>query len=252
MRPKAAQRNELTAQSFWRERYLGHLAVPLRPSDDVPSERCLMAAFERLAPAMPRERLFEIGCAPGRWMVFYAERFGAAVAGIEYTELGVWQTRENLLKCGISGDVVHADFWSYSPAEPYDIVLSIGFIEHFREFDAAFRRHASLIRPGGRLVLAVPNFQGLNRTLARWCDRSWLDAHNMDAMGVGAYMRKAVEAGLEVQAAEYVGGFDPDIISVRVRGKSLLAPAWRLRRRRIGDHLNGWWLSSHLLMVFSK
>lgn len=243
---------DLASESFWKERYLGHLALPARPWDEVPSERCLMEAFERFAPAAPGERLLEVGCAPGRWMVFYAERFGASVEGVEYTEFGVDQTRENLRRCGVSGTVHHADFWHFNPPEPYDLVLSMGVIEHFRDIDSAFRRHAAFVRPGGRLVIGVPNFQGLNRLLARWCDASWLRVHNLEAMGRREYVRRAREADLRVVSSRYVGGFDPDIISVRVRGKRLLAPAWRLRKRGAGDRVNAPWLSSHLLMVFSK
>jgi 2-polyprenyl-3-methyl-5-hydroxy-6-metoxy-1,4-benzoquinol methylase len=248
----AAPHSPLTAPVFWEEEYLKQQQLPARPRESWPVERCLMRALARDAGAAPGERVLEIGCAPGRWMVFYAERFGATVEGLEYTPLGAEQTRANLKMCGVEGDVHEANFWSWQPETPADIVLSLGFIEHFDDIDATFRRHVEMVRPGGRLVLAVPNFQGVNRALQRFCDLHWLLIHNPAAMGLAGYQRRAVICDLEITSGRYVGGFDPDIISVRRRGRRLLAPFWHLRRRGFGDSLNAWWLSSFLLMVFTR
>lgn len=247
-----ASSRDLTTKAFWEEIYLAPIDLPARPSVEVPFERCLMRAFDCHAPVRPGQRLLEIGCAPGRWLVFFAERFGAAVEGLEYTELGARQTEENLRVCHVHGTVHHADFWSFEPDAAYDFVLSLGFIEHFDDVDAAFARHVPFIAPGGRLVLTVPNFQGLNVMLQRWCDPDWLALHNRDAMGHAGYVRRAAANGLEVERTCYVGGFDPDIISVRRRGRRLIAPFWHLRHHGVGDHVNGPWLSSFLLMVFER
>lgn len=242
----------LTTASFWEDVYLRECAPPTRPSPSSPVERSLMEALTADAAVRPGQRVLEVGCAPGRWMVFYAERFGAAVEGIEYSAAAARLTRENLRACAVEGVVHHADFWDFAPEQPYDLVVSVGFIEHFADVAGTFDRHVALVAPGGRLVVAVPNFQGINRILQRWFDADWLALHNMAAMGHDTYVRRARELDVATVAARYVGGFDPDIISVRRRGRKVLAPFWHLRRRGLGDSVNASWLSSFLFTVFER
>lgn len=155
----------LATREFWSETYLPAYSLPARPSSGVPFERCLGAVLEREAGVESGARMLELGCAPGRWMVFYAERFGARVEGLEYTEFGARQTERNLHACGVEGVVHEADFWAFEPEGRYDLVLSQGFIEHFTDVEAAFARHLGLLRPGGLLALEIPNYQGVNRRL---------------------------------------------------------------------------------------
>jgi SAM-dependent methyltransferase len=245
-------RTAFATPDFWADTYLAAYELPYRVSEDVPFERSLIRELAADAPVARGDRLLELGCAPGRWLVWYAERFGADVEGVEYTPFGADQTRANLAACGVEGTVHEVDFWDFEPAERYDVVLSLGFIEHFGNVEGAFRRHVDLVAPGGRLVLTVPNFQGVNRRLAKFCDPDWLALHNLDAIGDRPYLGRAERAGVQVRSMRYVGGFDPDMISVRKRGRKLLAPIWHARHRRIGDRLNAWWLSTFLLMVFER
>lgn len=244
-----AEHENLATKDFWSDTYLTAYEVPSRPSAAIPFERCMIAELDSRAPVQRRARVVELGCAPGRWMVHYAERFDAEVEGVEYTEYGAEQTRANLEACGVDGTVHHADFWEFEPERPYDLVISQGFIEHFTDVEAAFARHLALLAPEGRLALQVPNYQGVNRVLQRWCDPDWLALHNMDAMGDGLYRRLAERHGMELEAVSYFGGFDPDLISVRRRGRKLMAPFWHARHRGFGDSVNARWLSAGLICV---
>ena len=244
----------LTDEGFWEDTYLGAKPLPLKPSAESPFERCLMKVLAEEAAVHGDERVIEVGCAPGRWMIFYAQKFGANVSGIEYTGRGAEVTRANLAAAAVDGEVHECDFWQFEADRPYDLVLSLGFIEHFDDLDAAFERHTRLVAAGGRLALGVPNFQGLTRVLQRSFDPDWLALHNPRAMGHAPYLERARRFGLGVRANRYVGGFDPDMISTRARrwGRSVLAPFWHLRHHGFGDNVNAWWLSSYLLIVFEK
>jgi SAM-dependent methyltransferase len=244
--------SHLTTSSFWEESYLPEYEVPSRPRSTVPFERCLVRALDELAPAAGDERVLELGCAPGRWLVHYAERYGALVEGVELAARGVEQTKRNFAACGVAGKVHAIDLLEFRPDHCFDLVLSLGVIEHFGDVDATFRRHADLVVPGGRLLIGVPNFQGINRALQRWCDDRWLALHNMRAMGTRGYARLARANGLAIAGMRYVGGFDPDLISQRKRRFKLLGPFWRSRYKEHGDRLNAWWCSSYLLAAFTK
>jgi len=243
---------EFASEAFWEDTYLGDVVLPCRVRSEMPIERCLMRELERYAAVTRGAHVLEVGCAPGRWMVFYAERFGANVDGVEYAEGAAALTERNLEACGVAGQVHHADFWEFRAPERYDLVLSLGFIEHFENPEAAFRRHAELIAPGGRLALGVPNFRGVTRVLQKWFDPAWLTLHNPAAVRGDIFLASAPALGLSLLTDRYLGGFDPDMISTRKRGRPFLAPFWHLRHRGLGDRLNASWLSSYRLLVFER
>src|SRR5579862_6625978 len=120
-------------------------------------ERCLARELGRHAPTDAGASVLEVGCAPAKWLVFYAERFGARVAGIEYSEKGAEISRANLQLAGIEGTIYHGDFFSVTPGL-FDLVLSLGFIEHFDDLDQAFDRHVTCVAEQGRLAIGVPNY----------------------------------------------------------------------------------------------
>jgi SAM-dependent methyltransferase len=54
--------------------------------------------------------------------------------------------------------VVHADLLTWETGQRFDLVFSIGLIEHFlgEALDAVVRKHAALLKPGGHVLIIVP------------------------------------------------------------------------------------------------
>jgi SAM-dependent methyltransferase len=239
-------------KSFWEDEYLDVAELPARPDPSFTFERVLAQELAARAPAARGQRVLEVGCAPGKWLVFYGERFGAAVEGVEYGEKGVAATRANLAAAGIDGQVHHADFFDFQP-RPYDVVLSLGFIEHFDDTAAAFARHVEFVAPGGCVVIGVPNYRGVNRIVQRWSDPDHLALHNLGAMEPDLYRRLAADHGLEVDSIAHVGGFDPIIVKIgRPSVKPWIALEGRWRRLKLADRVNNRFLSSYLLVVLRR
>jgi SAM-dependent methyltransferase len=242
----------LAEKTFWEDEYFGDVSLPARPDPNMPFERCLAHDLAAHACVEPASKVLEIGCAPAKWLVFYAERFGATVEGIEYSAKGVELSRMNMSAAGVEGTVHEADFFEFEP-KPFDLVLSLGFIEHFDDVDRAFAQHVKFVGPRGRLAIGVPNYRGLNRVLQRWSDPAHLRLHNADAMEPSLYRRLAASHGLEVVHLGYLGGFDPIIVKL---GRRSARPAIMLeafyRRLRLADRLNHRLLSSYLLTVLRK
>jgi SAM-dependent methyltransferase len=237
---------------FWEDEYLANVPIPARPDEDMAFERCLARALAEHAPVPAGARVLEVGCAPGKWLVFYAERFGASVVGVEYTDKGAELTRANFAATGIPGEVVQGDFFAL-PSEPFDLVLSLGFIEHFDDLDATFARHLDFVAPGGRLAIGVPNYRGLNRMLQRWSDPEHLALHNLEAMRPGRYRDYAASHGLTLEHLGHLGGPDPIIIKIGRRSTLLVTLLeGRLRRLAVAERLDHPWLSSYLLAVFRR
>ena len=244
----------LASEDFWENTYLGDVALPARPDPGVQFERVLADALARHAPVGAGESVVEIGCAPATWLGYYAERFGARVAGIEYTAHGVELSRRNLAALGIDGQIVHDDFFAVAPS-PHDLVLSLGFIEHFDDLAGTFAHHAAFVGSGGRLVIGVPNYRGLMGLLQRLADPTHLAMHNTKAMDRALWRRLGAEHGMQVEWEGYLDGPDPDIIAVRPRRRWLfaaLAVLDLLRRAKLGPRLNAARLSAYLLVVLRR
>jgi SAM-dependent methyltransferase len=249
----SAEIGTLASKDFWEEEYYwASLEPPCRPDPAFSFDRCLAQALEEFAPVAQGSRVLEVGCAPAKWLVFYGERFGAYAEGIEYSERGAALSRENLDRCGVRGAIRHADFFDCEPALN-DLVLSIGFIEHFDDLEGVFARHLDFLAPDGRLILGVPNFRGLNRLFQQWSDPRYLRLHNLRAMDRGLYERLAEEHGLVLERARYIGGFDPAIIKLgRKSAKLFIHLEGRYRRLPIADRINHRWGSSYLLTSFRR
>lgn len=240
-------------KAFWEDEYFGGESLPSRPDPQMAFERCLGAALASHAAVATGARVLEVGCAPAKWLAFYAEQFGAHVAGIEYSAQGAALSRENLRLCGVDGaDIIEGDFFDVSPTSN-DLVLSLGFIEHFEDLEKTFARHVEFLAPGGRLVIGVPNYRGVNGVVQRLADPAHLALHNTDAMKPTWLRDVGPRCGLTVEHVGYLGGFDPIIIKATRRTALLWTiPEGRWRRLSIADRVNHPLLSSYLLAVYRQ
>ena len=249
----------MVEKSFWEnDYYWASTMLPCRVDMEFAFDRSLARSLAAHAPARAGERVLEVGCAPAKWLIFYAERFGARVSGIEYSDKGARLSRENLAAAGVDGEVSARDFFEIEP-DPHDLVVSIGFIEHFREPEQILARHLDFVSPGGRLAVAVPNFRGVNRAI-QWLARpDYLAMHNTAAMRPALYREFARTHDLELLHIGYLGGFDPSIIGLS--SGRLLSPRRaipgaitllesRFRALAVADRLEHRWLSSCLLAVY--
>jgi 2-polyprenyl-3-methyl-5-hydroxy-6-metoxy-1,4-benzoquinol methylase len=70
-------------------------------------------------------------------------------------------------KHAAAGLVVHtAMFEDFVPDQPYDAILALHIAEHVADPVALFRQIRSWLRPGGAVVVMVPNAESLHRKLA--------------------------------------------------------------------------------------
>ncbi|MCL5959902.1 MAG: class I SAM-dependent methyltransferase [Chloroflexi bacterium] len=157
--------------------------------------------------------MLEIGSAPGHNLLRLAALAGAEPFGIEYSPSGVTVQRELFLRAGLDPQhVIYADFFSddllLSLKASFDVVASFGFIEHFDDTELVVRRHLEFLRPGGCIVVSVPNLNGLNAAIARAFDKELLLIHNRRAMTPAALERVLRMGGVDVTFCKYIGTLD--------------------------------------------
>ena len=151
---------ELTEVEFW-DKYWANVKLPSKVDLDFSFERCLAETLKRALPDVHGEVL-EVGCAPGKWLAFMSDEFGLKPSGIEYSEAGMNATFRNFEALGLEvGEIQAGDFFKIEPDRQYDVVMSYGFIEHFTDVDEVVELHLRWLKPGGILILGVPNFRGI-------------------------------------------------------------------------------------------
>ena len=246
----------LTDTAFWDD-FWASVRIPELVDTAKPFDRCFLPVLERHLRRQPPPSVVEIGCAPGRWLIHCAKAFGCQVAGYEFAASALAKTRENLAASGVEAELIQADFTTAAlPEARYDAVLSLGFIEHFDDPRPVLDRHLRLLKPGGLLILDVPNFHGLNKLFLDWTGSELLAAHNLRLMKPGALRSLAKDAGLEILESGYLGGFEPSFFDANkapLLKRLPISVLCRLRKTfRWMDHLNASWLSACIYGVFRK
>ena len=177
----------------WRKRRIGKI-----------SESLLFWRLGRqVAPLLdeigkPKGDILEIGCAPGSMLqIIHNIRPQHGLHGIDYSKDGIETARAKLLDAGIEATLHFGDLRTADPAEPYDLVASFGLIEHYDAPVEIVRHHARLCKPGGRVLVTVPNYTPrIVQRLSRRFDPQGFDTHNLDIMTADALRSTLSAAGL--------------------------------------------------------
>jgi SAM-dependent methyltransferase len=207
----------LTGARYW-DGYWDQVTLP-REHRHVPRALYLNAildVFDRWLPADPGLSAAEVGGAPGQYLAYMHRSLGYRVTCIDFSGTGCEKTVENFRLLEIPGDVIRADITADVDGLPrFDVVYSLGLIEHFRDRRRIVENHARLVRPGGYLVLGVPNFRGLTGWFMRTLAPSTYATHVIEAMDLDGWSEFEQALDLRVLWKDYVGGFEPSIFASR-------------------------------------
>jgi SAM-dependent methyltransferase len=206
----------LTEQSFWDE-YWDSVVLPVehRMEPGNTYGNAILGVFDRYLPKDASLSAAELGGSPGPYLAYIHKSLGYQVTCIDYSAVGCRKTIENFRLLGVSGEVIEADIFSNVPDTEFDVVYSLGLIEHFEDRIPVVQRHVRLVKPGGYLVLGVPNFQGIHGWFMRKLAPKLYAAHEIDAMDLRNWREFEVKFGLETIFKGYVGGFEPLIFKRR-------------------------------------
>jgi hypothetical protein len=111
--------------------------------------------------------LIEIGCAPGSWLAYFSKNYDYKVFGIDNAPKAIEKTIENLRILSVPAEIYLKDIWNFYH-DPFDVVFSNGFIEHF--IDAApvikiLSSHCSA--KDGFIITMIPSMRGINRWISK-------------------------------------------------------------------------------------
>lgn len=121
-------------------------------------KKCLLV---RLAGGSSRGSMVDIGCGSGYTASLFA-RDGWEVTGVEFNDETAVHARETyLIKVVTSVAALQG---------PFDLILINHVLEHFFDPEQLLCECIRLLSPGGRLVVAVPNFSSFQARLGK---KSW-------------------------------------------------------------------------------
>jgi len=238
---------------------------PLLPDLRRLVDRRMLSIFDRHGSLAPGCRVLELGCGRSRWLPFLAQHRGCDVSGLDTEAFACELARANLAGAGAAGRILCGDAFDLERHRDlvgrFDLIYSMGLLEHFSDATERIVALTRYLRPGGRMITTVPNMRGFNWLM------QWLGSREILEMHV-VYDRKRLTrvheaAGLTTLAAGYVGYFDghisasdaapPRTVRRRLHGSlcrtsSLLAEAWqRTGHGALAPELP--WCSPHVYYV---
>jgi SAM-dependent methyltransferase len=155
-----------------------------------------------LRPLLPAAgNAVEIGAGSGRLLIRLGRERPYRLFALDYAPYAIRAVRENFARAGARGDVVFGDALRLPfPDASFEVVLSGGLLEHFREPELVVREMARILRPGG---LFYADIVPRKVSLYRWAERGRMARDEHLAEGIyesdlskSAWRRLVASSGL--------------------------------------------------------
>ena len=199
--------SRLTTQSYW-ENYYDNSTVERDKIQKIVSE--FDEYWELLIQnnnANPPKTIIEIGGYPGRYLAYVSNKYNLVPTSLDFNS-DKTKIEEVMQAFEIPNfKIIQADIFEHEPTEKQDVVISIGFIEHFEQFDAVLDKHVNYLNQGGTLLVMVPNKKWFRKWYGYLVDYKNLKAHNLKSMKKSVFIDFGKRNNLELLNLEYYGGF---------------------------------------------
>lgn len=131
--------------------------------------RMVCRAFCKYIPS--GSKLLEIGCGSGKITVTAAALLQTESWGIDVNHKSIAYANKLAAYVGVPAHfMVGSGFDVPFADESFDVVISEGVIEHFEHAatEQMVREHVRVCRPGGRVIISVPNLFNVPLTYHKW------------------------------------------------------------------------------------
>lgn len=197
--------NLLTDRQFWVNYWESKTGL----SVNIPANYLFHKELGSIIQTQQVKTAIELGGFPGYYAVFLKKYFKLDVTLLDYF---VHQPVTNaLLQANELKEsdihIIETDLFNHKEVQQYDLVLSCGLIEHFNDTDDIIQRHIHFLKPGGTLLITLPNFKALNGWFQKVFDKANYDKHNIHCMDPELLASISRKAGLEVIQSKYFGHF---------------------------------------------
>lgn len=176
-------RNELTEQNYWEK---GYQAANIRNKlIDIDDFRQL--PFRRIVDliksvGLENKNVLEVGAGNSDVLLSLAKTSGgkAQFSGLDYTDSGceALQVRSSINDLEIN--VINCDMFNPwdSLISSFDVLYSIGVVEHFSNLPMVIRALEKYLKPGGIMITVIPNMRGSIGYLTKSMNPTIYNLHN--------------------------------------------------------------------------
>jgi len=203
--------DRLTGQAYWEDRW-ERIRAPkeIRRDTKHAVNKELIKIFDIYLPHQTGLTILEIGGAPGQFLLYFAKEFGYSPHAIDYSTIGCEKMRQAFEIANLDVTIYNRDiFADISDLPGFDIVFSMGFIEHFSDLDSIVGKHVELLKKQGILLLGVPNYSGISQVVLKRLAPQLLSRHNLETMDIKKWESFEKKYGLKTLFKAYIGGFNP-------------------------------------------
>lgn len=180
---------------------------PTLPNERFVQDQRMMRLFHRCGNLSSRSRVLEIGCGQSPWLPYLARAIGCEVTGLDIEQHAADLAQANLAGAQVEGTILCRDAFNADLnadlAGRFDLVFSLGVVEHLPNVSAQLAVLAGYLKPGGRIITLVPNLQGINWALQRFASLRVLNAHIVYTTETLRAVHE--DAGLLIMEAGYLG-----------------------------------------------
>ncbi len=205
---------ELTDNEYWDNYWSGYklpAVVEMKPGNQVMNAQ--LRTLDLFLSADPGNSILEIGGAPGQYLAYFAKKYGFKASALDYSATGCELTRKNFELLGLDVTVYQQDLLSIDGTLPlFDIVYSMGVVEHFTDLELVIGKHLDLLKPGGLLIIGVPHFIRVFSPLLKTLAPKTMSGHCLDSIDIQNWTSFERKYNLDILFKNYIGGFEPLLI----------------------------------------
>jgi len=206
------------------------------------------------------KRILEIGCAKAKRLIYFAKEFGYDIYGIDYSKCGTEIAKKNLEIAGEEGTIICEDIFKTTLGEEsFDIVYSMGLIEHFKNPMEIIDIHIKLLKKGGFLIITIPNFRNslyFNILTILHKEKKLLETHNLDAMDMNILTEIIKNKNINIVMLDFFGPIDFSLIFSQISHKMTMLYLMHILNQFIGYSSyfipKYRYISPHIILIAEK
>lgn len=242
----------LTDKIFWKKYWENHAITNI-----VRKNISFNSIFDKYLSGKNYHTMIEIGGFPGIYSIYFYKYWNFKVTLLDYVIN--YNTISALLKNNDlksnSIEVINADFFNYKINHKYDVVFSLGFIEHFDDIKNVLRLHWQKVRRNGTMIIGIPNFLGVNGIYQLLFDPDNLNVHNLKSMKIDYLISLIHQFDTSYYKVFYVSGAMVWLESLNTRPKMVQILTYCLNivgiiLKFIG--INNKFFSTHIFVIAVK
>lgn len=197
--------NQLTDRNFWTNYWESKPDLAI----SIDKNYLFHQQLEEIVKKQKIKTAIELGGFPGYYSIFLTKYLDVRTTLFDYfIHPGI--LKKVLNKNGLQENdiaVIENDIFQFKPEQQFDLVLSCGLIEHFKDTKDIIERHLEFLNPGGTLFITLPNFRSVNGWVQKTFDKDNYLKHHIECMDT-AYLESVLkDLNLEVLQAGYWGRY---------------------------------------------